>query len=201
MQSETNTAKMESKPINQWIALNNVLRVYKLIGLGLVGLSIALTMVVFCQIFSDPVVVTIEDGVKTFYIGRKTAVTLEPKDVESLIKQFVDLRYTWSELNPDTIARNIAPISTKGLVSKVRLMLLNLRDKELKGQETQQGIANLKVNVTKTNVTATFDKILRIKNVPLIVPSHVSFNLIKKSATAWNPIGLYINGVVEHLVE
>ena len=101
----------------------------------------------------------------------------------------------WSEFNATVIVKNIHPFATDGLREKLKNYFTKKLQKEFKGKRVTQDIANLKVIVSKKHVIASFDKVLRVNNIPLVVPTELSFELIKGDVTNWNllcPIGKHV---------
>ncbi|MCB9092879.1 MAG: hypothetical protein H6621_00095 [Halobacteriovoraceae bacterium] len=188
----------EIKPIDQWVALNNVLRLYRISGVALSGVTIVLTVALLFSMFRDPIVVVKENGRHTFLHGKHKAEAITENDIEEFVQEFISLGYVWEELNPNLTASQLAPITTEGLNEKLRGILIQFRDKEFKDKKMSQSVANVKVTVTENKVIATFDKLLKIENVPLPVPTQISLNIVSGSRTVWNPRGLYVNGVIEH---
>ena len=76
--------------------------------------------------------------------------------------------------------------------------MLERKNKDFKGQEVSQDIAHIKVKISEKEIIVTFDKIFHIASIPLVVPTQVSVQIINGATTKWNPMGLYVNGILEH---
>lgn len=146
----------------------------------------------------DPLVVVLGDDFKQYVQGKRTKNSVTEKDVERFVMEFLPQMFVWDELLPEKILRQISPFVTEGLLARFKLELTKRSEKDLKGKKLSQSIANAKILVTEKNVIANFDKVLRIDGIPLVVPSEISFNIIRGSQTRWNPVGLYVNGLIEH---
>ena len=59
-------------------------------------------------------------------------------------------------------------------------------------------MAGISVQVTKESTIAIFDVVLRVDDIPLIVPTQVALQLVKGVPTEWNPMGLYVNNITIH---
>ncbi|MDH5582147.1 MAG: hypothetical protein OEY33_09610, partial [Bdellovibrionales bacterium] len=102
-------------------------------------------------------------------------------------------RYSWENINPSILVRNLSPISTNGFLKKLRAEL-----KKEKEGSFKQTITNLEIVLTEKESFAKFDKIFKINNIPLIVPTEISLKVIQGERSKWNPMGLYVDGIVEH---
>ena len=184
-----------------WMDLNSVLRFHKLINAGALLVCLAQTVVILSLIFSDPVVVKESDGRLTYMMGIKAAVPINEQVVEDFVYKFLKIRYEWQELDPSSMAKSLQPVVTDGLSKKLYGLFAHLKDKEFEGKDVSQSIVNVKIEVTKEQVAASFDKLLKIEGIPIPVPTTVSLNIIRGSSNRWNPVGLYVNGIKEHQVK
>ena len=184
------------EPPNQWVALNKILYVYKAIGvtLGVICLSLSLLSIYLAT--KPPVVVIQRDQKRTFHYPTKRGVEISQEDVSSFISDYIQLRYTWEELDSEVILKNISPLTTRGFQRKVKARL----DKESGGKglnkKISQQVTYIQPVVTEKEASVSFDRIIRIEGTPLIAPAQATFQIIKGRATAWNPMGLYVNGVI-----
>ena len=181
-----------------WTDVNSLLRTHKLINLGLISVCILQLLIISFMYFSDPIVVVKEGDRQQYFTGRKTSLPISEEAVKEFVEGFLRVRYKWNTLDPKAKQKSLSPIVTDGLQEKLFKLLTHLKDKEFQGKKTSQSIVNIKVNVTKEKVVASFDKLLRIEGVPIPVPTTVSLNIIKGTPNVWNPIGLLVNGIIEH---
>ena len=181
-----------------WTDINALLHTHKLINLGLIAVCVMQVFVIGWMYVADPIVV-IKDGEQQQYLaGQRSSLPISEAAVEEFVRKFLHIRYEWSELDPQAKKRSLSPIVTNGLQQKLFKLLMHLKDKEFQGKETSQAIVNIKVSVTKEKVVASFDKLLRLEGVPIPVPTTVSLHIIQGTPNIWNPIGLLVNGVIEH---
>lgn len=188
----------KSPALNAWADINSLLRTHKLINAGLILVCILQIFIIGLMYFSDPIVVVKSEGSQEYYGGRRATIPISEEAVERFVADFLKRRYEWKTLDPKVMGKTLSPIVTSGLNKKLFGLLTHLKDKEFQGKETSQSIVNIDVSVTDQKVVASFDKLLRIEGIPIPVPMTVSLNIIKGSANAWNPIGLYVNGIKEH---
>ncbi len=145
----------------------------------------------------NPLVIVLEGNSKRYAQSTRRNDSITEQDVENFVREFLQQMFIWEILSPDTILRQVSPLATEGLLDRVKQELLKQSEKNFKGKTLSQAIANVKVTVTDKNVIATFDKVLRIDGVPLVIPSEIAFGITRGSQTRWNPMGLYVNGLVE----
>lgn len=181
-----------------WTDVNSLLRTHKLLNLGLILVCLLQLFIIALLYFADPIVVIKEDGKQRYFTGRKASLPISEEAVEEFVKGFLRIRYEWNTLDPKAKQKSLSPVVTDGLQQKLFKLLIHLKDKEFQGKKTSQSIVNVEVSVTKEKVVASFDKLLRIENVPIPVPTTVSLNIIKGTPNVWNPIGLLVNGIIEH---
>lgn len=188
----------KSSALNAWKDVNALLRNHKLINLGLMLICFFQIFVIGIMYFDDPIVVIKENESQTYHVGKRTNQSISEEAVQAFVKQFLRTRYEWKKLDPETIQKGLGPIVTDGLSRKLKNFLTHLRDKEFQGKETSQAIVNVEVTVTEDKVVAHFDKLLRVEGIPIPVPTAVSLHIIQGAPNAWNPVGLYVNGIKEH---
>jgi hypothetical protein len=190
--------KKENKTVNQWMALNHVLFIYKAIGLGLVGLVLVLGVLCFYVSDRTPLVVKEQCGETQHLVGARKDVPINEEHIKSFVKSYVRLRYIWEEVNLKKTLLDIRPFVTSGFSKKTGLELKNFMSDEFKDKKLSQKISGIDVMVTDKSTIATFDRILRVNGIPLIIPTQMSFALVKGERSYWNTLGLLINGVTIH---
>lgn len=188
----------KANSLQAWTDINALLRTHKLINLGLVAVCVLQLFIIGWMYAADPIVV-IRGGNKQEYLaGQRASLPISEAAVEEFVRKFLHLRYEWHKLDPQAKQKSLSPIVTDGLQKKLLKLLTHLKDKEFQGKETAQAIVNIKVSVTKEKVVASFDKLLRVEGVPIPVPTTLSLHIIQGKPNVWNPIGLLVNGVIEH---
>jgi hypothetical protein len=187
-----------SSSFRAWTDLNSMLRTHKIINAAALFVCLVQMIIIGMLCFSDPIVVVTDRKLQSYHQGRNKTIPISEDAIIEFVKKFLKLRYEWKELDPIILKKNLAPVVTDGLGKKLIKLFGHLHKNEFQGKETSQSIVNIDVKVTKEKVIATFDKLLRIENIPIPVPTTVSLNIIKGSSTVWNPIGLLVNGIKEH---
>lgn len=187
-----------SQPMNQWVALNRFLFMYKAVSAALVGLCLILGVVCIMQTTKSPVVILASEQESFYFQGKKGQVDLKESDIQKFVERFVTRYYNWSELHPEKIIQSIGPLATEGFKENTFANLKLRREKDFVGKKIQQSVAGVTVQITKESTIASFDVILRIDGIPLIVPTQVAFTLVKGNQTEWNPMGLYVNTLTTH---
>ena len=178
---------MPPTPMDQWRSLNVVLKMYKVIGLLLGILAVLLSAVILYLVNRPPVVVVWKDNEKHFLYPETRKADIDKKDIHRFVFEYIHLRYS-GQPSKETLG-NIEPLVTDPFLKREHSQLR-------KNGEPLQSVSNLKVSVTKKSTIATFDRILRVKGIPFVVPTKATFRIVKDSPTRWNPIGLYVDGVI-----
>ncbi|MEK6774182.1 MAG: hypothetical protein AABY64_09590 [Bdellovibrionota bacterium] len=184
--------------VNQWIALNRFLFIYKAVGVAITGLCLLLGVVCIFLANKSPVVILASENDYLYFQGHNSQVALTEIDIKRFVEKFVTRYYNWSELNPDLIIKNIEPLATDGFKINTLANLKFRKEKEFLGKKIQQSVAGISVQITKESTVAIFDVVLRVEGIPLIVTTQVAFQLVKGAQTEWNPMGLYVNSLTMH---
>ena len=154
--------------------------------------------VIVVMSFQSPLVVLTRDNEKRYYQTERKPDSITEKDVENFVRDFLEQLFSWEQLAPEMIMRKVSPLVTSGLLDRIRQELAQKTEKDFKGKTLSQDIVAVKIQVTPKEVIASFDKVLKINGVFLVIPTQMAFNIISGSPTQWNPMGLYVNGLVEH---
>ena len=189
--------KSENTVPNIWTAQENLIHFYKMVSLGLGFLVLIVLVFTAMAYFRDPIVVVKQGAVQEFYGAARQDIKVEKEDVESFTKNYLTALYRWSEFNPKKLAGEITPFSEEGLVPKVMASqthkLGKLQDKKL-----SQDLAFVSVQILADRVTASFLRVLRIEGIPLVVPTELTLSLIEGARTRFNPMGIYVAGIMEN---
>ena len=188
----------KSNSLRAWTDINALLRTHKLINLGLVVVCVLQVFVIGWMYVADPIVVIREGEQQQYLAGQRASTPISEAAVEEFVRKFLHIRYEWDKLDLKAKQQSLTPIVTAGLQKKLFKLLTHLKNKEFQGKETSQAIVNIKVSVTKEKVVVSFDKLLRLAGVPIPVPTTLSLHIIRGTPNIWNPIGLLVNGVIEH---
>jgi len=197
--SKNNQEEIENRAISQWVSVNNMQHTLKLTCFSLLALCLLLCFLCFYLQDKTPTVVKDSAGELHYLIGSKKKTPIQKENIERFINKFIELRYEWDgELDVDKVSKNIAPFVTEGFRKKTVRYLSKLKSKDFKGKKIDQGHTSPKTTVTESSTTSTFDRVLRINNVPIPIPTQISFNLVRGKISYWNRLGLYINGITIH---
>lgn len=184
--------------LDQWVQVNNQVRLYKLIGavVGIIG--VILLGVILFQSLKSPLVVYDDGSQKIPYVAATREFKIDEEQIRRFLIEYLYLYHKWDKLEPEQILKQIGPFTTEGLIEKIQAQLLERKNKDFKRQEVSQDIAHIKVKISEKEIIVTFDKIFHIASIPLVLPTQVSFQIINGATTKWNPMGLYVNGILEH---
>ncbi len=164
---------------------------------------------VFNAIMSNPLVIMERDGEKLSFVTKSKEVVITESEIKKVVENFIKRRFEWDKFSIDTIIGNLSPILSSGFREKLSEDLA----KEEKGNRTQDFSQYVgKINITidsDYNIIGVFDKILRINSkgaagayipekIPLLSEAQVMVKVVKGSVTKENPLGLYINSVINY---
>ena len=183
---------------SQWITLNRVLMFYRYMSAVFVFLALGAWAMMAWSLLRDPFVVVLNHKERIWVESEKKDVPIEREEVVEIIKRFIEKRYQWKKLILDEVLHHIQPITTSGLLDKIKDDLLLFIKNDLSKKKFEQAVANIDVKISDSAVIASFDRVIRVDGLPLVAPLQLSLELIRGSRTRFNPIGLYINGIIEH---
>ena len=188
--------KQENTVSNIWAVQENLIHFYKIVALGSAAVALFILIFTITAYFRDPIVVVRTGAAQEFYATSRADVTVDKKDVENFIGEYLKALYVWESFEPDTLAAQIRPYSEDALVPKV-LATQTQKFGKMRDKKISQDISFLKVSVHETKVTCSFLRILKVEGIPLVVPTQLSFALIQGSRTTANPMGVYVAGINE----
>lgn len=183
---------------NIWTAQENLIHFYRLLSAGLGGLAVILLVVAVSFGFRDPIVVVKSDDTQEFFVSRRAPVSIEKKDVENITRRFLDALYVWPEFSGQALAKEIAPYAEEALVGKIVETQALKYGKDFKGKKLAQELSFVKVIVQEDRVVCTFDRILKIEGIPLVIPTQVTLSMLRGSSTRENPMGVFVSGILEN---
>ncbi len=183
---------------SQWITLNRVLMFYRYMSAVFIFLALGAWVMMAWSLLRDPFVVVLNHKERIWVESEKKDVPIEHEEVVEIIKRFIEKRYQWKKLNLDEVLHHIQPITTSGLLEKIKDDLLLFIKNDLSKKKFEQAVANIDVKISDNAVIASFDRVIRVDGLPLVAPLQLSLELIRGNRTRFNPIGLYINGIIEH---
>ncbi len=183
---------------NIWTAQENLIHFYRLLAAGLGGLAIVLLAVAIALGFRDPIVVVKSKEVQEFFQSHRAPVSIEKQDVEAITRRFLDVLYVWPEFSGQALSKEIAPYVEEALVGKIVDSQSVKYGKDFKGKKLAQEISFVKVEVLEDRVVCTFDRILKIEGIPLVIPTEVTLSMLRGSSTRENPMGVFVSGIIEN---
>ena len=183
---------------NIWTAQENMIHFYRILSLGLGALAIILLVVSVAASFRDPIVVLKSGLSQEYYHSQRAAVSIEKADVERMTRKFLEALYVWPEFNRQALAKEITPYVEDALVEKIVETQASKYGKDFKGKKLSQEITFVKVDVFEDRVVCTFDRVLKIENIPLVIPTQVTLSMLQGGSTRLNPMGVFISGIIEN---
>jgi hypothetical protein len=182
---------------NIWKSLENLIRFYKLLSLGLGAVTVLLLVFMAAMFFRDPIVVVKDAGTQEFYPSKRAKSQLEKPDVEAFSKRFLTALYVWSGFSGEKLRKEISSLAEDALVPKVVDSQMQKYGKEFKDKKLAQAITFVSVEVLEDRVVCRFDRVLKIEGIPLVIPTEVTLSLLQGNQTALNPMGIYVAGITE----
>lgn len=182
----------------QWLALNRIAYSYKVICFSLAGCLI-LTLSILAYVATLPPVVIEKSGENIErYSSTRKSTDIGKNEIEKFVIAFIKANYEWEKLDKNIMMNNIHPFVTADFLNLIK----SKTKKDSKpAPEYRQYVGNIKVSVTDKEVVSQFDRIIRLKGIPFISVTQISLQIIKDSPNKWNPLGLYVNGLIEHEVK
>lgn len=181
-------------PRTQWLALNRMANIYKTISFVLGGCLLFSLCILAYTTTLAPIVITKENGNIQRVQSKRENVIIQDEEIKNFVKDFIKQHYEWKKMNDPSRLQKIKPFVTDDFY---RLLTKNLA-KLKKMDDVSQYVGDIKVSVSKEAILAQFDKIVRLKGLPLVSVTQISLQIIKDSPNKWNPLGLYVNGLIEH---
>lgn len=190
--------------IYQWLNL------LKKLAIGLVISNIILLGFLGYMIQSNPIVILEKEEEKLSFLGDKREVKITDREIKKAVEKFIRLRYEWESFDFNVTMDRLIPIITSGLKEKIASEISNQKDSY---KAISQYVGNVKVTLDEHgNVIGVFDRILRItgklkdgvnlpgisEKIPLLSESQIMVKVVKGTATEENPLGIYINSVVNY---
>ncbi len=207
-QNEVKPEKTQKPFVKSVLEFQSRLKLYEKIILSLTIANILFGVMVVGTIFSNPLVILESDGEKLSFKSSHKEVTITENEIKKLVEKFIRRRYEWDKFSIDAMIANLSPIMSGGLKSKIADDLAK-EEKASKYSAFSQYVGKINITIDEQkNIVGTFDKILRIHNklsgdlgiekIPLLSEAQVMVKVITGMVTDENPLGLYINAVVNY---
>lgn len=188
----------ENNYLEKWSYLHRTERFHKRIISCLLGVIGILVLAVLFTRNTKPLVVEKDHLVYRALFVDKSEIKPTKEALAELITAFIKARYEWESFEPQIIIKKLEPFTTEALRSKLLDEIGKKGFQNKPGESVEQSIARIKPNISDKAILASFDRILRINGIPVVVPTEISLLLAEGPKTFFNPIGLYINGLIEH---
>ena len=156
--------------------------------------------------------IVISEGEKNIlsFSGERKEIVVTEKEIKKIAEDFIKRRYQWDEYSQREILANLTPLLTSGLKEKIADELKKQRESF---KTVSQYVGKVQITVdAEGNVVGVFDKILRItgnlkndstnleaiQKIPLLSESQILLKVVRGSVTLENPLGIYVNSVVNY---
>jgi hypothetical protein len=190
--------EFENNYIEKWTYVQRTQQFQKRVITGLIGLVGILAIILIITGNEIPLVVEKENSIYRSLPVIRTDLKPTKESVAELVTEFIKVRYEWESFQPQVIIKKLEPFTTAALREKLFEEFGKKGVMNKPGESIEQSIARVKPDISEKAVLASFDRILRINGVPIIVPTEISLLLSEGPKTFFNPMGLYINGIIEH---
>ena len=172
--------------VRQWEALGQISALCRWSAIVSAAIALAMAIVVIVLANRDPLVVMEKCGSKAFYQAKRKTIVAKPQDIKKFARNFVATVY--GEGEPKAIVTGLSCVATKGFLDKLR--------KQMGRQKIIQYVGQSKVILQEGKTLVSFDRIVRIKDTPIVARQTVELKIARDVQTACNPLGLYVNGMI-----
>ncbi|MBL7542456.1 MAG: hypothetical protein JNL11_01500 [Bdellovibrionaceae bacterium] len=190
--------EQENSYFERWTYMQKNQQFQKRIILSLLGVIGLLLLVVLFVGQETPLVIERDNSAYRSLAVEKSDLKPTKESVAQLISEFIEARYEWESFEPQVIVKKLEPYTTEALRAKLLEEFGKKGFQNKPGDSVEQSVARIRPIVSDQAVLATFDRVLRINGIPVVVPTEISLLLSEGAKTFFNPVGLYINGVIEH---
>ena len=188
----------ENQYFEKWTYMQKNQQFQKRVIMSLMGLVGILAMIVILNGNDTPLVVERENLFYRPLSAERVDIKPTNESVAELVTEFIKVRYEWDSFQPQVIVKKLEPYTTESLREKLLEEFGKKGFQNKPGESIEQSVSRIRPDISEKAVLATFDRILRINGVPVVVPTEVSLLLSEGPKTFFNPMGLYINGLIEH---
>jgi len=186
------------------------LEFFKKLAMSSIASNAILGFVVGYLILAPTIVIS--EGEKNIlsFSGERKEIVVTEKEIKKIAEDFIKRRYQWDEYSQSEILANLTPLLTSGLKEKIADELKKQRESF---KTVSQYVGKVQITVdAEGNVVGVFDKILRItgnlkndstnleaiQKIPLLSESQILLKVVRGSVTLENPLGIYVNSVVNY---
>jgi hypothetical protein len=207
MSTEEKTEKNFVKSVSE---IYQSLQLYKNLTILAVAANMLLAIAVNGLLLAEPIVIMYKGAEKLSFIGEKKEVVVNEAEIKGLVEKFIKKRYEWETFTVDNVIDNINPIVTSGLREKISTEISKQAESY---KAISQYVGKVQITVDANgNVIGVFDKILRISDslknsakilpsmnkIPLLSEAQILVKVVRGNITDENPLGIYINSVVNY---
>jgi hypothetical protein len=207
MTKEMSSERPFVKSVNEFYQRINILQK---LSLGLVVSNVTLLLILGISLQRNPIVILEKDAEKLSFIGDQKEVVITDKEIKKSVEKYIRLRYEWEKFDSNETIDKLAPIITSGLKDKV---LNEITAQKESYKAISQYVGSIKVSVDENgNIVGIFDRILRItgklkdglnlpglnEKIPLLSEAQIMVKVVKGTMTQENPLGIYINSVINY---
>lgn len=188
--------KTISSPINHWIKINRTVNAYLLSLVVLTVAVVVMAVATYEAVRLDAIVVGLHNNERIILTGSRDSYSPTDSDVELLCKRFLELRYSWKAGEPYSTIRNLAPLVSEGLLKKLQV---TLNAETVVGEMaplSQKGVVS-RIEVKQDYVAAEIDRVVSMPQGKSVNPIKVIVRLVQGKPNHWNPSGILINHVLE----
>ncbi|MBF0300317.1 MAG: hypothetical protein HQK51_16475 [Oligoflexia bacterium] len=213
--------------LDQWVRINRFLVFYKFMAVISMLVTLLLFGHLIFTSMRPPIVIENQNDVHKFWSAKYENITMTKVDIENLVKNFILTRYQWNEFDIDKIVGGLKPWVNEGLLKQIRKDLQNqkvrddsantadgidnngngngngnsgnrnAKNKDL-AKSIKQRILIERVDVGDQAVIVDFDRVIEIGGIKVLASTQIAVEISEGEVTYRNPLGLYINGVIEH---
>ena len=166
--------------------------------LVLAGVIALLSLSMIAMSMRGPVVVLTDGNSSVYLKGNYKSKTVDKQAISQFLTEYLKARYEWTKLDVKIVSRQISPLTTSAFKGKILKQVKLLKNTDFKDKVVSQSVTNILVKIDEKKVFASFDRILKIQGIALPVPTQAVFQINSGPRTQWNPVGLYVNGIIEH---
>jgi hypothetical protein len=186
------------------------LEFFKKLAMSSIASNAILGFVVGYLILAPTIVISESEKNILSFSGERKEIVVTEKEIKKIAEDFIKRRYQWDEYSQSEILANLTPLLTSGLKEKIAD---ELKKQHESFKTVSQYVGKVQITVdAEGNVVGVFDKILRItgnlkndstnleaiQKIPLLSESQILLKVVRGSVTLENPLGIYVNSVVNY---
>ena len=188
----------ESKYFEKWTSMQRNQQFQKRVILSLLGLIGILGLILLFAGNRTPLIVERDNSIYRALSVESSDIKPTKESLAELVIEFVKIRYEWNSFEPQVIVKKLEPYTTEALRTKLFDEFGKKGFQNKSGESIEQAVGRIRPDISDKAILVCFDRILRINGIPVVVPTEISLLLSEGPKTYFNPMGLYINGLIEH---